>query len=403
MRHVAADDGMEGWMQLRDAFARWPMVLTTALVVVSGCATGTSQVATPGTPPPPASPAPASTRPSATPAAPAAPASPERPSPGAGAVGPGEPWIVYQHWTQATGNTLRLIRPDGTGDHALLPPSPLAQLHPDWSPDGQRIAYATDNDIWTVNADGTDPTLVFDCALPCVYGNDPAWSPDGRTIAFITGTPDGDTAGQTAMAVDLATGTSKVLYESVGAEFPAYVRWSPDGTAVVLDLVRYPDDKVDSNPVIGEAIAVLDLKAATPKARLLTEWSMFATYPDWSWATDRIVFSTYDLAYRDFHVLADYAPPSDLYAIDPDGTNSTQLTRNASGTTLVRDGTASGPLSGQPTWTPDGSAVIFTQVEGDAWPGWGLATISADGTGLTPAAGPTIVVGGHARLRPTVP
>lgn len=322
-------------------------------------------------------------------------------SPATDVVGAAEPWIAYQRWTQATGNTIRLIRPDGSGDHPLLDRSPFGQLHPDWSPDGTRIAYATDNDIWIVDADGSAPTLVFDCVAPCVYGNDPAWSPDGNEIAFISGTPDGDVAHQAASVVDLATGAVRTLYESEGADFPAYVRWSPDGTQVILDIVRYPDDKVDSNPVIGEAIAVLDLRAAESEPRFLTEWSMFATYPDWSWDLDQIVFSTYDLGYREYGAFADYAPPSDIYTIDPDGTSLTQLTHNTSGTTLVRNGTASGPLSGQPTWTPKGDQIIFTQVEGTTWPGWSLATISADGSGLTSATGATVVIGSHPRLRPT--
>ncbi len=58
---------------------------------------------------------------------------------------------------------------------------------PAWSPDGRRIAFASDAsgnyDIWVMAADGSSPTQ-----LTAAPGLDirPAWSPDGRFIAFTT-------------------------------------------------------------------------------------------------------------------------------------------------------------------------------------------------------------------------
>src|SRR5687768_8633783 len=64
-----------------------------------------------------------------------------------------------------------------------------SRAHPDWSPDGSRIAFnclvdSGNRDICRINADGSglvritsDPASDFD----------PSWSPDGRTIAFATG------------------------------------------------------------------------------------------------------------------------------------------------------------------------------------------------------------------------
>ena len=313
----------------------------------------------------------------------------------------GEPWIVYQRWTNETGAKLMLVRPDGTGDHALVT-GPGEQTHPDWSPDGQRIAYVVDNDIWLVDANGSDAARIFDCASPCIVGDAPAWSPDGRSIAFVTANAVGDNApGMTVMAVDVATGAVRTLYETVGPEYSWWVRWSPDGDSLVMDLTRYPDTKVSTSRVTASAIATVDLMAASPEARVLTDWSMFATYPDWSWTTDLIVFTTYDLGIRDSGGFADPSPASDLYTIRPDGTGLKQLTHDASGTTLIRNDTASGPLSTQPSWTPDGMAIVFVQVDGESWPGWGMATMSADGTGLAPAIGSQYVYGTHPRLRPT--
>jgi len=57
---------------------------------------------------------------------------------------PGEPWIAYQGGSGGP-SRIRLVRPDGTGDHALIDaatPPALEQLHPDWSHDGSRIAFS---------------------------------------------------------------------------------------------------------------------------------------------------------------------------------------------------------------------------------------------------------------------
>jgi len=55
-------------------------------------------------------------------------------------------------------------------------------LHPEWSPDGTKIAFTRENSIYVMNADGSN-----EVALAGVAGNPayyPQWSPDGNWIVF---------------------------------------------------------------------------------------------------------------------------------------------------------------------------------------------------------------------------
>jgi Tol biopolymer transport system component len=265
-------------------------------------------------------------------------------------------WLVYQSWDGAT--HLRLRSSDSLVDRYLVDGS-----HPDWSPDGKQIAYEVDSqDIWIINADGSSPQKVFDCLEPCILGDSPAWSPDGRWIAFTTADDvNGQAPIASIFAVDVASGKVRTLVETRGPEYPFYPRWSPDGNWIVLSIQRFATTSVDDCSPIGSAVAVVDLTAAKAIPRALTEFSMFSDYPDWSPDGSHIVFTTHDLGTRDFGCAIDPSPPSDLYTIRPDGTELKQLTHNAHGTKLTRPvrpaahpdaaarGTASGPLSAQPT------------------------------------------------------
>ena len=76
----------------------------------------------------------------------------------------------------ADGSKLRNITPEGS--------CPVGEPHdanPDWSPDGRRIAYVRDHELWVMNADGHSPVRLTDSTSLEVA---PDWSPDGRRIVF---------------------------------------------------------------------------------------------------------------------------------------------------------------------------------------------------------------------------
>jgi dipeptidyl aminopeptidase/acylaminoacyl peptidase len=54
---------------------------------------------------------------------------------------------------------------------------------PQWSPDGRRLAFVRDEEIWVVETDGSRLTRAV--ARPG-RGRDPRWSPDGHRLAFLS-------------------------------------------------------------------------------------------------------------------------------------------------------------------------------------------------------------------------
>lgn len=83
--------------------------------------------------------------------------------------------MVPMYVMNADGSNLREITP------RKCPAGEPHDPSPDWSPDGRRIAYVRDHDVWVMNADGRSPVRLSHTTKMEVG---PDWSPDGRRIAF---------------------------------------------------------------------------------------------------------------------------------------------------------------------------------------------------------------------------
>ena len=102
---------------------------------------------------------------------------------------------------------------------------------PTWSPDGRRIAYerddGSDREIWVMNADGTGAVAL---TANIADESTPAWSPDGTRIAFASTRA----SGQFDIWTMTAEGGSALQVSSDAAD-ENNPDWAPDGSRIVFE------------------------------------------------------------------------------------------------------------------------------------------------------------------------
>lgn len=100
-------------------------------------------------------------------------------------VPPGEAKIIFRSFRDSEGQSY-IINVEGSG---LTPLTGIYDGYGDWSPDGNRVAFSHDKDIYVMNADGSDLTRLTNHPA---YDSGPIWSPDGRQILFTSNRDDPD-------------------------------------------------------------------------------------------------------------------------------------------------------------------------------------------------------------------
>jgi len=286
-----------------------------------------------------------SSAPTATPVATPSPTA--KPSPMA--VKDGEPWIVYA-WYQNGKQTkdLSLVRADGTDAHVIATDIPGEHTAASWSPDGSQIAFvnrdaATPNgSIWTVRADGSGAALLTDGGGACPDGIfHPDWSPDGTKLAVVCYPDPGGQLDSVAI-YDLAT---KKLTRLNTLTEPDHLdnapSWSPDGKTLAFAIQHW-----DPTNTFLDGSLVATISVSGGKEHRLTTYDSFMSAPDWSPDGSQIVMSSYDLG--NMHTSTH---PSNLYLIKPDGTGLRQFT-HSSVDPFMR--------IAQPRWTRDGGRILVS-------------------------------------------
>jgi Tol biopolymer transport system component len=131
-----------------------------------------------------------------------------------------------------------IMNADGS-DRINISNDPKQDIEPNWSPDGSKIAFATDRDgnyeIYVMNADGSDPVRLTEN-----FSEDyrPMWSPDGTKIAFYS-----NRDGNFEIYVMSADGKQAMNLTKNG--FPdTDPAWSPDGNYIVFVSKRDRNDEI---------------------------------------------------------------------------------------------------------------------------------------------------------------
>lgn len=354
-------------------------VIGAAILVVAACGPGPAAVVSPATPGPvPTVAAHPSGSPRATPAVTGS-TSPEP------AILPGERWLAFQSDVDGPYG-IRLVRPDGSDLFFPTRDVPGSeQLHPEWSPDGERLVFSTQGpvtrDLWITDADGANPHQAVTCD-DCIQADEPAWSPDGSTIAFHRQARVDRAWVSTLELLDVATGASRVVTTAAPDRAFYGPRWSPDGTRLVVELVHRTPGSTDREDYDFSQLAIVDLTTATPKPEPITGRGTWSVNPDWDASGERIVFV------RPIDP-ADFESPTNLWTMRPDGTEATPITRFAE----------VGGWAAHSTFTPDGARVVFIGGRTAGGPEETL-TVAVDGSDVRPATA-TGVGGAHPRFRPT--
>jgi len=291
--------------------------------------------------------------------------------------------LLFTHWDRT--NQIFTMNPDGTGQQQITDAFGIErnfyQLDtPDWSPNHQQIAYQNGSGdvahIFVMSADGTNAQqLTFGYSKNAL----PQWSPDGQKIAFLQHDPTKDpNIGQTtALMVINVDGTdlqqltnyaeAELFTWAPDSQTLAYVHpsgpttdinrinidgtghreltadrfsdtaphWSPDGQTIIWTSHRNGRYEVFSLAPSGENVTQLtDLNGDVPQDN-----ERYVMTPTWSPNGQHIMFSTVNYHQND---------PDDrlLYVMDANGDNLTLLTDQL---TWYSD----------TTWSPDSTQIVI--------------------------------------------
>ena len=259
----------------------------------------------------------------------------------ANAAFPGQNGSIAFTTYQYDGNeNIYAIEPDGTRLRRLTADTGFDD-DAAWSPNGRRIAFASnrahpevacegshprcDYDIYVMSADGTNVRRLTDDPA---NEREPAWSPDGSRIVFTStrdqvGVPSSDRYNAELYVMNADGSGQTRITDRPGVDTqPA---WSPDGTRIVFR----------GGPCeFGEpVVCLLHIFSVAPGGGAVTQLTDVATYdrkPDWRPDGGQLVFQREDSS-------------NAFWTMNPDGSAQTRIPG----------------LHTDPAWSPDGTKIAF--------------------------------------------
>lgn len=253
---------------------------------------------------------------------------------------------------------------------------------PNVAPDGKTVAFAVtqpnrdDNDyksaIWLVDLESGETRQLTSAKH---RDGQPQWSPDGQSIAFTSNRPEGDSKGQIWLIS--ANGGEPRRLSGLNEPVESF-EWSPDGRRIAcvskvrvgkvnpdsdVRVITTPRFRFDGQGFLDDKyrqIFVIDVDSGT--AQQVTEGAFEHHGVAWSPAGYELAFS----ANRDEGW--EFTPVVDIYVVRPDGGAIRRITDQ------------SGSFR-SPNWSPDGTALAFygTQNLKTGFPRTEIFTVAARG------------------------
>jgi Tol biopolymer transport system component len=152
---------------------------------------------------------------------------------------PDAEWIAFIGSSSEGTFDIFRVRPDGS-DLEKLTDTPADESAFDWSPDGSQIVFDSSRggnyDLYVMNADGSNVRQLTRTKDRDEV--DPAWSPTGDSIACLCG-PTGATAGD--VCIMNADGSSQTNLTPDDPDVDDFI-WSPYGSKIAFGMPVWPEE-----------------------------------------------------------------------------------------------------------------------------------------------------------------
>lgn len=243
---------------------------------------------------------------------------------------------------------------------SLVRVTAVRDAYPYWSPDGGQIVFQSDRhnhmsggfSIYVMNADGTN---VRRLTFREESDETPVWSPDGSKILFSSYITDENNE----LFIMNADGSDIVrLTSDPGRD--GHQKFSPDGSTIIFNSQRDDDGQSD---VTNYEIYEMDVDGSD--VRRLTNFAEWDTYPSISPDGSKIVWR------RVLPTGGNTASGrnSEIFTMNRDGSNPVNLTSLPA-------------FDGYPSWSPDGSMIVFASNRaGETGGNFHIYIMNADGSG----------------------